>query len=194
MTLSGRPIRTTDSSGSRLYIWKRTSNCSSMVASRYFCRASSTVARSCSLSKSKDSVLRLRNSPPKAASAGTALRTVPPEIKPTLKVVSSSRRPWGSSPINLGSDPDGGQSLFRLDTGVGAAALYRNVKGHIGRAGTGNGIHRPVAVKDHRFLCPDHGIVQIGGAHQANFLAPRENDLDRAAGNPCRCPPTPTLP
>ena len=41
----------------------------------------------------------LRNSPENDASSGTAFRTVPPLMMPTLKVVSSSSRPCGNWPM-----------------------------------------------------------------------------------------------
>ena len=83
--------------GSSKYIWNIISRSSRIVASRYFSRARRIVSLTCIRSKSTVSVLWLRNSPPKLASTGTALRTVPPVISPTLKVVSSSSRPLGSS-------------------------------------------------------------------------------------------------
>ena len=83
-----------------LYISNITSVVRSILLLSYFFWKEFIELSSCRYSKSKVSVFWLLNSPLIEASTGTAFLTVPPLIIPTLNVVSSSRRPWGSSFIS----------------------------------------------------------------------------------------------
>ena len=83
----------------------------------------------------------------------------------------------------VAGDFDGGQALFGFHAGVGAAPADVNVKGHIGGAAAGDGADRAVAVKDDRFGGGNHTEVQVGGAHQADFLAAGEHYLHGTAGS-----------
>ena len=128
-------------------------------------------------------MLRLRNSPMNEASSGTALRTEPPEMTPTLMVVSSSRRPWRSSVIISAAMRMAESPFLRLDAGVCGAAGDVHGEDDVGGAGTGHLAGRAVTVEDHAALGLDHRYVKIARADQAKLLFAGEYEL---YGDPLR--------
>ena len=130
---------------------------------------------------SSDSMFRLRNSPCTVVVSGTALRTVPPSMVPTLNVVSSSSLPWGSRVIISAAMRIADRPLLRLNARVSRAARDLDVEPDVLRAGRRDLTGRPLAVEHDCLLAAEQREVEIARAHKTDLLFTRKCHLDGVA-------------
>ncbi len=120
---------------------------------------------------------RLRTSAYTAQCSGTTLTALPPSMRPTLAVLSSSRRPSSHGGDGARGRHDGAAPVLRLDAGVRGGAVEARHDGLERRRAADDGARRALAVED-----ADHAGTQVAelhglGALQADLLAGREDEL-----------------
>ena len=120
----------------------------------------------------------LLNSPTTVAFSATAFRTVPPSMVPQLKVVSASRRPWGSLVTISAATRIADRPLLRLDAGVGGPPRDLDLVADVGWGCRGDAARGTLTVEDDGLPGGYQGEVQFPGAQQPGLLGAGEAHLD----------------